>query len=33
MKIRLGEEFPDDLIDILKSLGHTGEGHCLCIVL
>jgi hypothetical protein len=29
----LGEDFGDGLTGILKTLGHTGEGHCLCIVL
>ena len=29
----LGEDFRGDLMGILKTLGHTGEGHCLCIVL
>ena len=33
LKIRLGEDFHAELLDILTTLGHTGEGHCLCIIL
>jgi hypothetical protein len=28
-----GEDFYENLQDLLTTLGHTGEGHCLCIVL
>ncbi len=33
MRGLLGEDFHADMMDLLTTLGHTGEGHCLCIVL
>jgi hypothetical protein len=33
MKVLLGEEFHNDLLHLLATLGHTGEGHCTCVIL
>jgi len=33
LQTAFGEDVYANLLDLLTTLGHTGEGHCLCIVL